>query len=165
MNLEKIFIKQRELDNSIIQKSKAVYASLTTEQRHKLSKISLLIEICEFMNELETFKYWKQHRKNNINKIKEELADVLHFIISWAVLKNVNPTIEPQIINGDPNDQFIEIVKAVNKLFDDDSTRNVTYALELIIGLAQIIGLSQSDIEQSYLAKNKINWDRINNNY
>ncbi|WP_027333933.1 dUTP diphosphatase [Mycoplasma elephantis] len=165
MNLSEIFDKQKKLDKTILERSQHLLSNLTIEERNKLSKISLIVEMGEFMNEIESFKYWKKNKKNNKDNIKEEFADVLHFIISWAVIKDIDPIIEPKIINNDVNDQYIEIMKSLVLLFDNDNKENVTNSLSLILGLSKLVGLTPQEIKESYLVKNKINWERMQNNY
>lgn len=165
MNLSKIFEKQRELDEVVRVRSRDIYKGVKTEEIDKLSIVALLIEMSEFMNELETFKYWKKNRKNNQEKIKDELADVLHFAVSWAAYKNINTEINPVLVNQDPNDQYIAIMKSIMVWFDDKSDKSIMKAMELIIGLCELIGFTYEDIEECYLKKNKINFDRMSNNY
>lgn len=165
MNLEKIFKKQLLLDNAIYARSKEIHNIKSFEEIKKLRIIALIVELSEFMNEIETFKYWKQSRKNNRAKILDELADVLHFAISWAIRKDINPQITPVIFSQDPNEQFIQIMGWVNKWFVDDSKENIQYTIELIFGLASIVGFNENEIINSYMKKNEINFKRIDENY
>lgn len=165
MNLEKIFNEQEKLDLAILKKAQDINHDITMEQRNRQSIIALLIELGEFMNELETFKYWKQNRKNNTQALMEEFADVMHFMISWAVTLKIDSNIEPLIINQDPNEQYISCLKSVVEWFDEPSAKNVAYSCRLLLGICELMGIDYEDIEAAYMAKNKINYDRVANKY
>ncbi|MDJ1645825.1 dUTP diphosphatase [Mycoplasma phocimorsus] len=165
MNLKKIFEKQLILDEAIFNRSKKIHNIHSFDEIKRLTIIALIIELGEFMNEIETFKYWKKTRKDNKSKILDELADVLHFATSWAIRKNIDSNIKPVIYSEDPNEQFIEIMKWVNKWFDEDTKENIKYTIELIFGLASMVGFNDEEIEDSYMKKNQINFKRIIENY
>ena len=61
-------------------------------------KAAYLDEICEFMNEFP-WKYWKQYKDKTIdyNKVKLELVEAFHFVLSMYIKKNDTLSITPDI--------------------------------------------------------------------
>ena len=58
--------------------------------------LALKTELYEFINELESFKYWKKNKGKD--HILEEACDTLHFILSLAIDKEVDMNIEEKEI-------------------------------------------------------------------
>lgn len=77
--LRDIWAKQMELDRHIMEK-----AGKTREETLTARQLALIVEIGEFANELQSFKYWKHNKQIDQEKIKLEFVDMLHFMISIA---------------------------------------------------------------------------------
>ena len=44
----------------------------------------MIVELSEMLNEIN-YKWWKQEKSVNIDAVKEELVDVLHFFVSMCI--------------------------------------------------------------------------------
>lgn len=80
--LEKIFEMQAKLDDDIVQRRGLNDISMEEWlQRETLAMISELSELIDEVN----FKWWKNHKEVNLNAVKSELVDVLHFFVSMCL--------------------------------------------------------------------------------
>ncbi|RMA79132.1 dimeric dUTPase (all-alpha-NTP-PPase superfamily) [Metamycoplasma subdolum] len=161
IKLEKIFELQRELDESLNDKVK----SIGDENIDVKRIIALLVELGEFANEVKLFKYWKKQKALSYDKVYEECADVLHFISSIATKNNVKNEIEILIFNNDFSLQLAEVYKLFVQLLDNKNEDSILKAFGAFLGLTKIVNLDLKKIEDAYIRKNKINHDRIKNNY
>ena len=88
--LEMIFKMQEEL-MLMLEKNKS---HGTLEEKTQMSKSAILAgvaEMVEVLNEMN-WKPWKKVKKQvNEKKIKEELIDVLHFVIELMIIWRVSP--------------------------------------------------------------------------
>lgn len=156
MNLEEIFLRQKALDEKILQKSNSLRSEkLDSNYRFKLASIALLVELAEFANEIESFKYWKANKKDNSAKIREEFADALHFLVSFANEYKICYNISTKIISDDINIQLIEILKSVVDFFNDLNKEKLTKAFELILGIYQMLGYTEADLLSDYIKVNE----------
>ena len=75
------------------------------EERTEKMLVSAIEELIELRREINV-KEWKRTRKGvNVNKIREELIDVIHFVITIALIWDLTPTslfekfIDKQMVN------------------------------------------------------------------
>lgn len=165
MNLNELFELQAKLDAHIEKE----HPRQPGEDRLAEKILALKVELGELANELpEVFKFWS-NKKNNYEKALEELVDCLHFILSIGLdLKLGGPYVigtykGPNIIR-----QFNFVYQDVSKLdvaINEDWEEGEIFEQydELVrgfIGLGEMLGFTWEQIEQAYLAKNKINHER-----
>jgi len=90
--------QQKELDQAIYaQKPKSInweWISLTNAKRLKLN---ILVEIGELANELRSFKIWRNKKKMDLTKVKEELIDCLCFFLGLCNLYQINNPVVKEI--------------------------------------------------------------------
>ena len=79
--LVEIFRKQSEFDSALAEKRGLEYDQSTWIQKEILAIISELAEILDEVN----FKWWKDARPIDHDKLKEEIVDVLHFFVSMCL--------------------------------------------------------------------------------
>ncbi|MGI6037055.1 MAG: dUTPase [Limnochordia bacterium] len=79
--LEHIFEKQRSFDEELIQRRGIDFDMATWVQKETLAIISELAELIDEVN----FKWWKNPREMDRERITEELVDVLHFFVSMCL--------------------------------------------------------------------------------
>lgn len=60
-------------------------ANTTREKTLSDRQVALLTELGELANEMQNFKYWKHNKNVDLSKVKEEYADVLHFVLSLGI--------------------------------------------------------------------------------
>lgn len=180
MNLEKLFATQKKLDEHILDEHP------TKEGENRLTKkiLALQVELGELANELpEVFKFWSK-KKNNYKRALEEYVDCLHFILSIGLEKKkfidfemeLKATFDDLIVYKDET-----ITKQFNNLFLEvgllyDATHDSAYAFKnefesysnvfsCFIGLGELLGFTEDEIEQAYFAKNKVNHQRQEDGY
>ncbi|MGX9340353.1 dUTP diphosphatase [Mycoplasma sp. 4044] len=160
MNLEHIFAAQKDLDEEF---SKNIAPG---EQDLKLKcVIALIVEIGEFANEFQEFKYWKVHKNINRQALLEEYADGIHFLSSLSASMHISPIIEPLVLAKTFSCQLAEVYKASTKLLDELNSKNLTYCYRLYLGLAKVANISEEEILASFARKNQINHQRAHNKY
>ena len=185
--LKKLQLEQEKLDNFIWEnycKRNNINDDKVgkTKEAFIRSKIALFVEIGELANELKTFKHWKSQKDINWDKVKEELIDCLHFFLSWANSLQIDfSNYRVQNLSGvtDYNELILSLFSET-ELFplgisqDDDWLERVkneknqeTFYRWLMIfeELCQKLGMSENDIKNEYMAKNRINWERQQKKY
>ena len=76
--LDQIFQLQEALDRRIIEGYRLNYDTETWIQKESLA---LFVEMAEVLDEVN-YKWWKNPKAVQTDKLKEELADVFHFFVS-----------------------------------------------------------------------------------
>ncbi|MGL4343094.1 MAG: dUTP diphosphatase [Metamycoplasmataceae bacterium] len=161
MDIKEILIKQKELDLAI----KKTHCPNNDDLKTKM-KIGLFVEIGEFANEIQAFKYWKKNKIIDNNLIIEEFSDGLHFLLSFALNYDFNSTkISPKIISDDINQQFLATFSKLNVYYEREQFNILWEVLELYLGIIKLLKFSDQEIIDGYLRKNQKNFERIKNNY
>ena len=114
----------------------------------------------EALQEWKSFKYWKKNKGIiDINKLLEELSDCLHFALSLEnEIKNYN---YKEVTEEEFKDYAkYDLYEIIDKCFTIYGT-----VLGDTIALGLCLGFTLEQLEEAYYKKNKINWDRIANNY
>ncbi|CAL7885294.1 dUTPase [Fusobacterium necrophorum] len=79
--LKEIWDRQKHFDNIVF-----MNAGVTREGTTLHRKVALVAEVGEMFNENPDFKCWKKHKNTEVtDALKEEFADVLHFLISLGI--------------------------------------------------------------------------------
>ena len=132
--------------------------------------LALKTELFEFVNELESFKYWKKNKGKS--HILEEACDTLHFIFSIAIDNDVEIDMEESSIKDLEELNKIEVNELLGlmdcvisdcmlaKEWDD---LNVLLATLLIV--LKRYNFTSEDLYNAYIEKNKVNHERQDNNY
>ncbi len=79
--LEKIFEMQTALDGYIVEQRNLNYEPDEWIQKRCLAMISELSEVLDEVN----FKWWKNKKELDFPAIKEELVDLLHFLVGMCI--------------------------------------------------------------------------------
>ena len=150
MNIKKMLKTQKELDAALFEKGGL------KEYPIEQIKTAYRVELGEALQEWKSFKYWKKNKGIiDINKLLEELSDCLHFALS----------LENEIKNYNYEEVFkyydkYDLYEIIDKCFTIYGT-----VLGDTIALGLKLGFTLDQLEEAYYKKNKINWDRIANNY
>ncbi|WP_342252164.1 dUTP diphosphatase [Spiroplasma endosymbiont of Amphibalanus improvisus] len=161
--LEQIKNKQANLDNFIFEKS-----NTSREETVQKRQLAFIIELSEFINEQRDFKYWSKKPTSDKDILLEEYVDGLHFLISIA-----------NDIEGLDFSEFKFIpIKWVSltKLYLDCYnkfmffTKNVRIShyfilLNSFLNIGYNLKFDEDIIIKHYERKNKINFQRQENNY
>lgn len=161
IDLRKLFAKQEELDLLIAEKRGVSYAS-TMEERI----LALFTELGELANATRCFKYWSGKGPDSEDKIKEEYADGLHFLLSLGVALKIRRTVYVAAKgNKSLTRNFLLAYEAVSDLIGRPSKKNYARAMLRYLGLGLSLGLNRKEIVESYLKKREINIARQESGY
>lgn len=168
MNLKEIFLKQAQLDKLfskyIKEKNDPGFSQDPNWEDQVI--IAAIIEIAEFCNEIEAFKYWKQHKKSNRDKEIEEFADAIHFLASACLHFKVNSEIEEKVVaSGDLNDQTKKVFSLATNMLNNKTAENLAELFSYFLGFAKLRDWTDEMIFNAYEQKHQININRIKNNY
>ncbi|QJR44265.1 dUTP diphosphatase [Mycoplasma miroungirhinis] len=160
MDLTRVFNLQKDLDESFAK-------NISPDENNLKTKIiiALIVEISEFANEVQEFKYWKVHKNINKQALLEEYADGIHFLSSICVRNNVTPFIDPIKLHDNFSMQLSEVYQAATKLFVELTEETLKNVYSLYLGLALTIGLTENEILESFYKKNEINFQRAKDKY
>jgi dimeric dUTPase (all-alpha-NTP-PPase superfamily) len=156
MNIEKLLKKQSELDKMILNKKKI------THYPYAEIRLALLVELGELANEVQSFKYWKDNKNINRDKILEEYADCLHFALSLENYLNECNSYDINIVafkNKDMDSITMDLVTCFRRIIDTSDI------LEGILQLGGDLGFNEKEIEKAYLDKHEINYERQRRGY
>lgn len=140
------------------------------EQDLNLEKyIALKTEFFEFVNEIESFKYWKKNKGKS--HILEEACDTMHFIFSLAIDNGAEIELDEQtfkdvdVQNYDMND-LIGIVDAnILDIYINQTWEDMFIILAILLIMINKCGFTAQDLYEEYVRKNKVNHERQDNNY
>jgi len=162
MNYEKLFNMQEQLDKDIREKKDLLGRDVLPEKL-----LALQVELGELANELpEVFKFWST-RKNNYEQALKEYVDGLHFILSIGLEVNaeqivIDSEVSPDIEFLSEADMFLLVMGQVTSLYLESEPTTKQY-LKLFAAFKQlgvILGFDENEIEEAYLSKNKVNFER-----
>jgi dimeric dUTPase (all-alpha-NTP-PPase superfamily) len=85
--LDEIFSLQKKLDKLIIEKRDV---SFNKEEWVKNEILAIMAELTEILNEVN-YKWWKTPKKINEEALKEEVIDVVHFVVSLCLKIGITP--------------------------------------------------------------------------
>lgn len=162
MDIKKMLDAQAELDKVNMEKGGIKEYPLDMVQT------AYRVELGELLQEWKQFKFWKINKGEiDRDKMLEEWADCMHFALSLEnydichnegyydyISKHAEEDVEKYLYAE--NDIYI----VLKRCFTDF---NYTVEYTIILGLK--LGFTMEELEQAYWNKNKINWDRIENNY
>lgn len=131
--------------------------------------LSLNVELAELANEWQGFKHWKVNRKPKPGML-EEYADCLSFILEIGIETKLMPSKLKAIKRSSIIEQFNEIYYICADISychrkKEDVTRQYYYLFEHFLGLGEMLGFTQKDIEKAYIVKSKINHERQESGY
>ncbi len=156
-----IYKKQIDLDKYIFEKN-----NLSSKETYEKRKISFLVELGEFANEVRTFKFWSKKTMSKDKIVIEEFIDGLHFIVSVGVdMNNKDWKIEIKDNKKDFNEQLMQTYVLFIKYAKTDDLDDYQKALKSFITLGAILNFTYEKMFQAYLLKNEENIRRQDTNY
>ncbi|WP_029512561.1 dUTP diphosphatase [Mycoplasmopsis iners] len=166
MNLTRIFEMQKELDLKIGQRKDLGWKNHDDAKIHQQMMLATLIEVAEFANEVQSFKYWKKHKNIDHEKVLEEFADVLHFLGSLGYKYQINPNVEPLIVQSQEiNEQFTILFSSITKAMYYTNKYAIAEIFSLVLGAAKLLNYSEEQILKAYELKNQKNHQRVAEKY
>lgn len=163
--LETIINLQTELDARII--TTKMLNQKAKQDILKAKFLALLVEISEFANEQRCFKYWSSKPASSKEILLEEYIDGFHFIISIANSLKLDLT---KLKFNETNYQnlnlaFLDLFALTLKLEQARDLVTINQWFNCYYYIGRICNFNADDIFNSYLAKNKINHLRQEQNY
>ena len=80
--LEQIFMMQKAFDSELIEKRKL--SNIPMAQWIQMETLAMMSELAELIDEVN-FKWWKNEKPVDNDKVKGELVDILHFFVSMCL--------------------------------------------------------------------------------
>ena len=163
MNTTTIFKMQKALDSHIESQH-----GLENEDLFNRKVLALLVEIGELANETRCFKFWSVKPSSERNIILEEFVDGVHFILSLGIecgyedIESITPN---RTAETDISNQFLSIYESVQKFRNSHSEDDYVHLFESYMELALLLGMKDDQIEQAYIKKNEVNYDRQRKGY
>ena len=194
MNLSKLFKIQKQLDERIV-KEKGLEGQDLLDKKILALQVELGELANEWRGfkywshdqeprtEVPDFETWKKNGHKTYkgkpimhfkNPLLEEYVDVVHFTLSVGLEIEIKHEIFPEPINyGDVVIQFNELFGQISYFASVLKRENEWEEIEseyeriwsLLFGLAGLLGFTWEQIEQGYIAKNKINYERLEAGY
>jgi dimeric dUTPase (all-alpha-NTP-PPase superfamily) len=162
VKLTKLYTMQRELDAHIQDNHQLQQENLVEKKI-----LALLVEIGELANETRCFKFWSLKPPASKEKILEEFVDGIHFILSLGIECGFekNELKFGNTLSESLTEQFLSVFDSVNKFKASHSFGNFEKLFSEYILLAELLGFSSQEIEQAYIHKNEVNYERQQNGY
>jgi dimeric dUTPase (all-alpha-NTP-PPase superfamily) len=162
MKLVKLYAMQDKLDHfvSVNLGIKEVFHDVEFVDKRVFA---LKVEIGEFSNEVGWFKYWKQSHVMDREKALEELVDCMHFFLSIGISRKYTfiKEIHPMDWSKPPIESLFQYLLSNNF----DSSGQWQSGFEQLICIGYKLGYTTKEMEQVYIQKNTVNYQRQNNGY
>ncbi len=123
-----LFKKQKELDLEIQEKHDVTYENTMTRR-----SLALFVEIGELANATRCFKYWSYKPSESKERVMDEYADGLHFLLSLGIALNVKNTIyEQKESEEDLSTLFVKMYESIST-FVESKKKKIMKNLSLSI--------------------------------
>lgn len=162
-NISKLFDMQRELDQHI-----ETQHNLQQEDLFDRKILALLVELGELANETRCFKFWSVKPASPKEVILEEFVDGIHFILSLGIERGFESVELPTVINpieDTLNQQFLALYQHISLLQKEQTFEAYQNVFIQFFGLALLFGFKQDEIEEAYIRKNEVNYERQQKGY
>jgi dimeric dUTPase (all-alpha-NTP-PPase superfamily) len=161
IDLTPLFPLQEALDRQIEEDHGVDYPS-TFERR----VLALLVELGEFANETRCFKYWSFKAPSPKEKILDEYADGLHFLLSLGIPLGAKELIlSPKEYDIPLYDAILDVYGEVVGLSKSYDLSHYKAAFSAYLGLLPLMGYGEEDAKDAYLKKLKVNHERQEGHY
>lgn len=136
---------------------------------------AIIVEIAECLDHLSPqWKWWKKDALLDLNQVKLELIDILHFAISWQIvqcegsIEEVQDIINRSLLNSSysdlPADTCVEALKLLLSSVSDQY-EDPTFDWSLFFCICSNVNLNIESIYKMYISKNALNLFRQNHGY
>ncbi|WP_046174027.1 dUTP diphosphatase [Domibacillus indicus] len=161
MNIEKLYEMQRGLDQYIEKGHNLKGADLFSQK-----VLALLVEVGELANETRCFKFWSKRGPSERRIILEEFVDGVHFILSLGILTRLTETV-PAVEGyaATETEQFLRVMEAVHVFQQKKTKESYQSLMNRYFTLGDMLGFSAEEVEQAYIAKNEVNYQRQQSGY
>jgi dimeric dUTPase (all-alpha-NTP-PPase superfamily) len=162
MNITNLLETQKSLDIAIA-KNLGIEDNFNSVGMVDDRIFALKVELGELSNETGWFKYWKKSHIINQAATLEELADVLHFVLSVGNSRKYTFINEIDPIQWD----LVPIGRLFIYIMENafDSSGKWKNAIEQLFCIGMKLGYSEAEIVQAYQDKNAENYARQSRGY
>lgn len=156
-----LFPLQAELDASIASLHNVTYES-TFERR----VLALLTELGEFANETRCFKYWSLKGPSPKERILDEYADGLHFLLSLGIPLGVSQYKHYfHVREKDLTKAILLVHKDVVEMLEHYDADHYAKAFGDYLNLIPLFDYGEKEVIEAYLAKLDVNHKRQEEKY
>lgn len=161
MDWSALYRMQKQLDNYIESQH-----DLTGKDLFEEKQLALLVELGELANETRCFKFWSNKPRNEESVILEEYVDGIHFILSLGLEKGYE-YISARTENSSNSEtvQFNQVFAACVSFKQQPTRANYELLFEYYLQLGELLGFDEKAVQEAYLKKNEINYERQNQGY
>ena len=159
--LKEMYQKQLELDNEIASNHHISY-----EETKDKRLLALLVELGEFANATRTFKFWSFKPSESKERVLDEFADGLHFLLSLGLAYNYQlDSIEVEDSEGDLTSAILQSYHYINEFYNDRTLVKYAKMFEGYLKILVKLGYSWDDAYNAYFLKLEENHHRQETNY
>ena len=159
--LKEMYQKQLELDNEIAKNHHISY-----EETKDKRLLALLVELGEFANATRTFKYWSNKPSESKERVLDEFADGLHFLLSLGIDQGFN--VDSIEVNDDDNtltDNLLRTYELTSIFYSSQTLENYLSMFISYLRALYKLGYSWEEAKAAYYSKLQENYNRQSNNY
>ncbi|MFD1018983.1 dUTP diphosphatase [Thalassobacillus hwangdonensis] len=160
MDWTRLFQMQYELDRYIETNQQVEKDDLFNKKT-----LALMVEVGELANETRTFKFWSKKPASERAVILEEYVDGIHFLMSLGL--ELGHRYDSTALSGpeDLTDAFHQVYEGIVTLKNKQDQETYQQLFQDYLYLGELLGFSEEDIVDAYDAKNKVNYERQQNDY
>ncbi len=163
--LDHLFPLQRELDERIAERHGSSYGKTMRERL-----LAFLVELGEFANETRCFKFWSLKGPSPKERILEEYADGLHFLLSLGAGLGVESYSHSFREEGNSlTEQILLCYSLAGELVEEGEEgmdpRKYALLFSSYLNLLPILGYEFEEAEESYMRKREENFRRQEEGY
>ncbi|MER2031017.1 MAG: dUTP diphosphatase [Solibacillus sp.] len=132
--------------------------------------LATIVELAEVAQEEQSFKYWKKNKAVDRAKLLEELADVMHFIISRGVQNGIRRISSVETVaEYKANTAAEQILYIIELLLTNRETESITThyptLFKAFVNLSEMFEFTWDELSDEYVRKNTVNIARQNQKY
>ncbi len=160
-SFKELYALQKGLDEDIAKRHDVTYES-TFERR----LLALFVELGEFANETRCFKFWSLKGPSSKERILDEYADALHFLLSLGLaigIDDYNHRFRKSEMNL--SKAILTVYEKVLSFDENRDQRHYGEAFASFLDLLPLMGYDFLDMEKAYKAKLAVNFLRQEQKY
>ena len=159
--LSDLYKKQKELDLEIAKNHNVTYQSTRNKRT-----LALLVELGEFSNATRTFKYWSNKGPESKERVLDEFADGLHFILSLGIDQGFEvDSIEVEDDEDSLTDTLLKTYELTSIFYSCQTQSNYLMVFISYLRCLFKLGFSWEEARDAYYLKLKENHVRQETNY
>jgi dimeric dUTPase (all-alpha-NTP-PPase superfamily) len=136
------------------------------EDRSAKKMLALIVEMAEAANDSRCFKFWMTDPKAKASLL-EEVVDVYHFVLEHGIdhgfYVEENYTLFHEV--EDATLHFLSLIETAIQFFKNPREEEYRVMFAAFLGLVQILGFSEDDLDTAYRMKNQVNLRRLEQGY